>query len=247
MSDCYTHNPYVPYMPDTNHVDSCPHTAVDNTLVIRMVCARSDGVLSGSWVHVPRPPRFHTRVFQPFRSRFPSRDLYGFHPYHRRGKKPRSRTADQIRPVWFHRSLYSRSVPIFRTTLWRYARRITMAVAIAAPPLIWYIPTLSSLPSVSSQFSATRQGIYAVWSFRMNFISSSVRRYAAHSILKYLVPQSFNTSYASSANMLYIFNRLSSTAILFKIVSFIIVCLLNCFTFCRDTLPGLSLKVKAIN
>ena len=41
MSDCYTHNPYVPYMPDINHVDSCPHTAVDNTLVIRMVCARS--------------------------------------------------------------------------------------------------------------------------------------------------------------------------------------------------------------
>ena len=41
MSDCYTHNPYVPYMPDKNHVDSCPHTAVDNTLVIRMVCARS--------------------------------------------------------------------------------------------------------------------------------------------------------------------------------------------------------------
>ena len=80
MSDCYTHNPYVPYMPDMIHVDSCPHTAVDNTLVIRMVCARSDGVLSGSWVHVPRPPRFHTRVFQPFRSRFPSRDLYGF-PY----------------------------------------------------------------------------------------------------------------------------------------------------------------------
>ena len=130
-------------MPDTNHVDSCPHTAVDNTLVIRMVCARSDGVLSGSWVHVPRPPRFHTRVFQPFRSRFPSRDLYGFHPYHRRGKKPRSRTADQIRPVWFHRSLYSRSVPIFRTNLSRYARRITMAVAIAAPPPIWCIPTLS--------------------------------------------------------------------------------------------------------
>ena len=108
MSDCYTHNPYVPYMPDTNHVDSCPHTAVDNELVIRMVCARSDGVLSGSWVHVPRPPRFHTRVFQPFRSR-----------------------------------LLSRSVPIFRTNLWRYARRITMAVAIAAPPPIWCIPTLS--------------------------------------------------------------------------------------------------------
>ena len=130
-------------MPDTNHVDSCPHTAVDNTLVIRMVCARSDGVLSGSWVHVPRPPRFHTRVFQPFRSRFPSRDLYGCHPYHRRGKKPRSRTADQIRPVWFHRSLYYRSVPIFRTNLSRYARRITMAMAIAAPPPIWCIPTLS--------------------------------------------------------------------------------------------------------
>ena len=108
MSDCYTHNPYVPYMPDTNHVDSCPHTAVDNTLVIRMVCARSDGVLSGSWVHVPRPPRFHTRVSQPFRSR-----------------------------------LLSRSVPIFRTNLWRYARRITMAVAIAAPPPIWCIPTPS--------------------------------------------------------------------------------------------------------
>ena len=70
---CYTHNPYVPYMPDINHVDSCPHTAVDNTLVIRMVCARSDGVLSGSWVHVPRPPRFHTRswFFNSFRSRFP--------------------------------------------------------------------------------------------------------------------------------------------------------------------------------
>ena len=108
MSDCYTHNPYVPYMPDINHVDSCPHTAVDNTLVIRMVCARSDGVLSGSWVHVPRPPRFHTRVFQPFRSR-----------------------------------LLSRSVPIFRTNLWRYARRITMAMAIAASPPIWCIPTLS--------------------------------------------------------------------------------------------------------
>lgn len=88
MSDCYTHNTYVPYMPDINHVDSCPHTAVDNTLVIRMVCARSDGVLSGSWVHVPRPPRFHTRswFFNSFRSRFPSRDLYGCHPYHRRGK-----------------------------------------------------------------------------------------------------------------------------------------------------------------
>ena len=108
MSDCYTHNPYVPYMPDMIHVDSCPHTAVDNTLVIRMVCARSDGVLSGSWVHVPRPPRFHTRVFQPFRSR-----------------------------------LLSRSVPIFRTNLSRYARRITMAMAIAAPPPIWCIPTLS--------------------------------------------------------------------------------------------------------
>ena len=108
MSDCYTHNPYVPYMPDINHVDSCPHTAVDNTLVIRMVCARSDGVLSGSWVHVPRPPRFHTRVFQPFRSR-----------------------------------LLSRSVPIFRTNLSRHARRITMAMAIAAPPPIWCIPTLS--------------------------------------------------------------------------------------------------------
>lgn len=108
MSDCYTHNPYVPYMPDINHVDSCPHTAVDNTLVIRMVCARSDGVLSGSWVHVPRPPRFHTRVFQPFRSR-----------------------------------LLSRSVPIFRTNLSRHARRITMAVAIAAPPPIWCIPTPS--------------------------------------------------------------------------------------------------------
>ena len=143
MSDCYTHNPYVPYMPDMIHVDSCPHTAVDNTLVIRMVCARSDGVLSGSWVHVPRPPRFHTRVFQPFRSRFPSRDLYSFRPYHRRGKKPRSRTADQIRPVWFHRSLYYRSVPIFRTNLWRYARRITVAMAIAAPPPIWCIPTPS--------------------------------------------------------------------------------------------------------
>ena len=76
-------------------------------------------------------------------SRFPSRDLYSFHPYHRRGKKPRSRTADQIRPVWFHRSLYSRSVPIFRINLWRYARRITMAMAIAAPPPIWCIPTLS--------------------------------------------------------------------------------------------------------
>ena len=111
-----------------------------------MVCARSDGVLSGSWVHVPRPPRFHTRVFQPFRSRFPSRDLYGCHPYHRRGKKPRSRTADQIRPVWFHRSLYYRSVPIFRTNLWRYARRITMAMAIAAPPPIWCIPTPSERP-----------------------------------------------------------------------------------------------------
>ena len=111
MSDCYTHNPYVPYMPDINHVDSCPHTAVDNTLVIRMVCARSDGVLSGSWVHVPRPPRFHTRVFQPFRSR-----------------------------------LLSRSVPIFRTNLWRYARRITVAMAIAAPPPIWCIPTLSERP-----------------------------------------------------------------------------------------------------
>ena len=95
-------------MPDTIHVDSCPHTAVDNALVIRMVCARSDGVLSGSWVHVPRPPRFHTRVSQPFRSR-----------------------------------LLSRSVPIFRTNLWRYARRITMAVAIAAPPPIWCIPTPS--------------------------------------------------------------------------------------------------------
>ena len=143
MSDCYTHNPYVPYMPDMIHVDSCPHTAVDNTLVIRMVCARSDGVLSGSLVHVPRPPRFHTRswFFNSFRSRFPSRDLYGFHPYHRRGKKPRSRTADQIRPVWFHRSLYYRSVPIFRTNLWRYARRITMAMAIAASPPIWCIPT----------------------------------------------------------------------------------------------------------
>ena len=47
---CYTHAPYVPYMPDNAHAGHYPHTAVDNTLVIRMVCARSDGVLSGSRV-----------------------------------------------------------------------------------------------------------------------------------------------------------------------------------------------------
>ena len=107
MSDCYTHNPYVPYMPDINHVDSCPHTAVDNNTMLSVWCALGLlAVLSGSYT---------TAIL--LRSRFPSRDLYGFHPYHRRGKKPRSRTADQIRPVWFHRSLYSRSVPILGTTL----------------------------------------------------------------------------------------------------------------------------------
>ena len=133
MSDCYTHNPYVPYMPDMIHVDSCPHTAVDNNTMLSVWCALGSlAVLSGSYT---------TAIL--LCSRFPSRDLYGCHPYHRRGKKPRSRTADQIRPVWFHRSLYYRSVPIFRTNLWRYARRITMAVAIAAPPPIWCIPTLS--------------------------------------------------------------------------------------------------------
>ena len=73
-------------MPDINHVDSCPHTAVDNTLVIRMVCARSDGVLSGSWVHVPRPPRFHRGSFNPSALDFPHgyRDmtfaLFALHP-----------------------------------------------------------------------------------------------------------------------------------------------------------------------
>ena len=142
MSDCYTHNPYVPYMPDTTHGDSCPHTAVDNTLVIRMVCARSDGVLSGSWVHVPRPPRFHTRVFQPFRSR-----------------------------------LLSRSVPIFRTNLSRYARRITMAMAIAAPPPIWCIPTPSERPVFRRNFQRLVRGFNTLCSLLcMEYVSSFSRR-----------------------------------------------------------------------
>ena len=76
MSDCYTHNPYVPYMPDMIHVDSCPHTAVDNNTMLSVWCALGSlAVLSGSYT---------TAIL--LCSRFPSRDLYGFHPYHRRGK-----------------------------------------------------------------------------------------------------------------------------------------------------------------
>ena len=67
-------------MPDINHVDSCPHTAVDNTLVIRMVCARSDGVLSGSWVHVPRPPRFCCALDFPHGYRDMTFALFALHP-----------------------------------------------------------------------------------------------------------------------------------------------------------------------
>ena len=167
-------------MPDINHVDSCPHTAVDNNTMLSVWCALGSlAVLIASVILCATRDTLTSHYAILLCSRFPSRDLYGCHPYHRRGKKPRSRTADQIRPVWFHRSLYSRSVPIFRTNLSRYARRITMAMAIAAPPPIWCIPTLSALPSVSSQFSATRQGIYAVWSLHTKFSSSSVRWYIA--------------------------------------------------------------------
>ena len=67
-------------MPDMIHVDSCPHTAVDNTLVIRMVCARSDGVLSGSWVHVPRPPRFCCALDFPHGYRDMTFALFALHP-----------------------------------------------------------------------------------------------------------------------------------------------------------------------
>ena len=145
---------------------------------------------------------------------------------------PSQRTASPYRlgftfctePAYSRRLLYSRSVPIFRTNLSRYARRITMAVAIAAPPLIWYIPTLSSLPSVSSQFSATRQGIYAVWSLHTNFSSSSVRWYIAQRLLKHPALHLVNSSYASSEDVSYIFKRFSTIAILFNILSFIIVC-----------------------
>ena len=110
-------------------------------------------------------------------SRFPSRDLYGCHPYHRRGKKPRSRTADQIRPVWFHRSLYYRSVPIFRTNLSRYARRITMAMAIAAPPPIWCIPTPSERPVFRRNFQRLVRGFNTLCSLLcMEYVSSFSRR-----------------------------------------------------------------------
>ena len=147
MSDCYTHNPYVPYMPDINHVDSCPHTAVDNNTMLSAWCALGSlAVLIASVILCATRDTLTSHYAILLCSRFPSRDLYGFHPYHRRGKKPRSRTADQIRPVWFHRSLYYRSVPIFRTNLWRHARRITMAMAIVAPPPIWCIPTPGLLP-----------------------------------------------------------------------------------------------------
>ena len=133
-----------------------------------MVCARSDGVLSGSWVHVPRPPRFHTRVFQPFRSRFPlhwlrdlslslpcilairnlicwcsSRSTAWAYPSQRTASPYRLGFTFCTEPAYSRRLLYSRSVPIFRINLWWYARRITMAMAIAAPPPIWCIPTLS--------------------------------------------------------------------------------------------------------
>ena len=131
-------------MPDMIHVDSCPHTAVDNNTMLSVWCALGSlAVLIASVILCATRDTLTSHYAILLCSRFPSRDLYGCHPYHRRGKKPRSRTADQIRPVWFHRSLYSRSVPIFRINLWRHARRITMAVTIVVPPPIWCIPTPS--------------------------------------------------------------------------------------------------------
>ena len=87
MSDCYTHNPYVPYMPDINHVDSCPHTAVDNNTMLSVWCALGLlAVLIASVIPCATRDTLTSHYAILLRSRFPSRDLYGFHPYHRRGK-----------------------------------------------------------------------------------------------------------------------------------------------------------------
>ena len=156
MSDCYTHNPYVPYMPDTNHVDSCPHTAVDNTLVIRMVCARSS--CSAKWLLGTRT----TTTAILLRSRFPSRDLYGFHPYHRRGKSLAHGLRTKSAPYGF----------TARSTLvaYRYLGQ-TFGDTQDVSRWLWLLLPLhrygvsrhrAITPSVSSQFSATRQGILQV-------------------------------------------------------------------------------------
>ena len=163
MSDCYTHNPYVPYMPDMIHVDSCPHTAVDNNTMLSVWCALGSlAVLIASVILCATRDTLTSHYAILLCSRFPSRDLYGFHPYHRRGKKPRSRTADQIRPVWFHRSLYSRSVPILGITL-QDTQDVSRWLWLSLPLHRYGVSRhRASLPSVSSQFSATRQGILQV-------------------------------------------------------------------------------------
>ena len=72
MSDCYTHNPYVPYMPDMIHVDSCPHTAVDNNTMLSVWCALGSlAVLSGSYTTAILlcsrfPSRLPDMTFAPF-------------------------------------------------------------------------------------------------------------------------------------------------------------------------------------
>ena len=87
MSDCYTHNPYVPYMPDMIHVDSCPHTAVDNNTMLSVWCALGSlAVLIASVILCATRDTLTSHYAILLCSRFPSRDLYGFHPYHRRGK-----------------------------------------------------------------------------------------------------------------------------------------------------------------
>lgn len=142
MSYCYTHNPYVPYMPDINHVDSCPHTAVDNNTMLSAWCALGSlAVLIASVIICATRDTLTSHYAILLCSRFPSRDLYGF-PY---GFTARSTlvayrylgqtfgdTQDVSRWLWL-------LLPLHRYGVSRH-RAIT--------------------PSVSSQFSATRQGIF---------------------------------------------------------------------------------------
>lgn len=174
MSDCYTHNPYVPYMPDMIHVDSCPHTAVDNNTMLSVWCALGLlAVLSGSWVHVPRPPRFCCALDFPRGYRDMTFALFALHPR----KSESNLLMFLIAPLpglslpqdgaeflfaWFH-------IVTARSTIvaYRYLGQ-TFQDTQDVSRWLWLLLPLhrygvsrhrAITPSVSSQFSATRQGI----------------------------------------------------------------------------------------